>query len=149
MEGRWRLYSSADQERSRTPRLFAMRFVVLLFFVVALALSAAEEDPKDAQELLRVGSLYNRSGQFDKAEPVLRRAVKLAPQSSAARIELALCLARLQRFKEASESIKGVAPPESAPQLLLYHRLKASIASGNGDDASAAAEMEKALQLAP
>ncbi len=126
-----------------------MRFLVLLFCAVALPLSAVEKDPKDAQALLRLGSLYNRSGQFDKAEPVLQRAIKLAPRLSAARIELALCLARLHRFKEASEAIKAVAPPESAPQLLLYHRLKASIASGNGDDAAAAAEMEKALELAP
>jgi tetratricopeptide (TPR) repeat protein len=103
----------------------------------------------DAQELLRQGALLNQRGQFDKAAPLLERAVKAAPQSAAARMELAVCLARLHRYKRASEVLKPVSPPEAAPQLLLYRRLRASIASGNEEHAAAASEMELALDLAP
>ncbi len=138
-----------------------MRLLVLLWSTFALsavaqqsstladAMAAVEKNPKDAQALLNLGSLYDRMGQFDKAAPILERAVKAAPQSSAARMELALCLARLHRFKEASGAIQHVQPPEGRPQLLLYYRLRASIASGNGDDLGAAVYMEKALALAP
>ena len=88
-------------------------------------------------------------GQFEKAELVLQRAVKAAPNLAAARMELAICLARLHRYKEAAAALDPVAQPDGTPQLLLYHRLKASIASGMGDDSAAATEMEKALELAP
>jgi tetratricopeptide (TPR) repeat protein len=63
-------------------------------------------------------------------------------------MELAVCLARLHRYKEAAVTLDPVAPPMDSPQLLLYRRLKASIASGNKDDAAAADEMAKALELA-
>ena len=116
---------------------------------LAEAQAAAEKSPSDPQALLALGALYDRMGQFDKAEPVLQRAVKAAPNLAAARMELAICLARLHRYKEAGATIDPVAPPQDAPHLLLYRRLKASIASGNGDDVAAAAEMEKALELAP
>ena len=116
---------------------------------LAEAQAAVENNPKDPQALLKLGSLYDRMGQFEKAEPVLQRAVRAAPNFAAARIELAICLARLHRYNEAAAAIDPVAPPEAVPQLLLYRRLKASIASGKGDDSAAAAEMEQALALAP
>ena len=120
-----------------------MKALTSLLF--SLALIAQD----DAQELLRQGALLNQRAQFDKAAPILERAVKAAPGSAAARMELAVCLARLHRYKQASEVLKPVSPPEAVPQLLLYHRLKASIASGNEEHAAAAAEMELALDLAP
>lgn len=136
-----------------------MRTLVVLFCwlplaaqqngAIAEAQAAVDKNPKDPVALLTLGSLYDRAGAFDKAEPILQRAVKAAPAFAAARLELAVCLARLHRYKDAATAIAPVAPPKSTPQLLLYRRLKASIASGNGDDASAADEMAKALELAP
>lgn len=113
------------------------------------AQAAVEKNPHDPQALLKLGSLYDRMGQFDRAEPILQRAVRAAPHLATARTELALCLARLHRYKEASGALAGVAPPEGGPGLLLYRRLRASIASGMGDHAAAAAEMEQAFELAP
>jgi tetratricopeptide (TPR) repeat protein len=107
------------------------------------------KNPKDARALLTLGALYDRAGQFEQAAPILERAVKAAPSLAAARMELAVCLARLHRYKEAAVTLEPVAPPKDTPQLLLYRRLKASIASGNKNDATAADEMAKALELAP
>src|SRR5579859_3624801 len=115
---------------------------------VAEAQAAVEKNPKDAGALLTLGALYDRAGQFEQAAPILERAVKAAPSLVAARMELAVCLARLHRYKEAAVTLDPVAPPKDAPQLLLYRRLKASIASGNKDDATAADEMAKALEIA-
>ena len=116
---------------------------------VAEAQAAVEKNPKDPRALLTLGALYDRMGQFEQAAPILERAVRAAPSVAAARMELAVCLARLHRYKEAAAALDPVAPPKDAAQLLLYRRLKASIASGNNDDATAADEMAKALELAP
>jgi tetratricopeptide (TPR) repeat protein len=116
---------------------------------LAEAQAAVEKNPKDAGALLTLGALYDRAGQFERAAPILERAVKAAPSMAAARMELAVCLARLHRYKEAAVTLDPVAPPKDTPQLLLYRRLKASIASGNKDDATAADEMAKALEIAP
>jgi tetratricopeptide (TPR) repeat protein len=116
---------------------------------LAEAQAAVEKNPEDPQALLTLGSLYDRMGQFDKAEPVLQRGVRAAPELAAARMELAVCLARLHRYKDAAAALDPVATPEGTPQLILYRRLKASIASGMDDHAAAADEMEKALELAP
>jgi tetratricopeptide (TPR) repeat protein len=116
---------------------------------VSEAQAAVEKNPKDAQALLTLGALYDRAGQFEQAAPILERAVKTAPSLIAARMELAVCLARLHRYKEAAVTLDPVGPPKDTPQLLLYRRLKASIASGIKDDATAADEMAKALELAP
>ena len=113
------------------------------------AQAAVENNPNDAGSLLTLGSLYDRIGEFEKAAPVLQRAVKTDPNLAPARMELAICMARLHRYKEAAAALDPVAPPKSMPQLLLYRRLKAAIASGNKDDATAATEMEKSLELAP
>src|ERR1700757_1769720 len=98
---------------------------------VAEAQAAVDKNPKDAGALLALGALYDRSGQFEQAVPVLQRAVKAAPSLAAARMELAVCLARLHRYKEAALTLDPVEPPKDTQQLLLYRRLRASIASGN------------------
>ena len=138
-----------------------MKALVALLFSFAFALAAqqnpalaeaqaaVDKNPNDPQALLNLGALYDRTGQFERAEPVLQKALKAAPHSVAARMELAVCLARLHRYKEAAAILGPVQPPQSAQPALVYHRLKASIASGNGDHAAAAAEMEKAFELAP
>ncbi|MGI8745410.1 MAG: tetratricopeptide repeat protein [Bryobacteraceae bacterium] len=66
-----------------------------------------------------------------------------------AQIDSAISLAKQHRYKEADAALQGVAPPTSTPQRIAFHRLKAAIASGNGDAASSAREMEAALELAP
>ena len=121
------------------------RILSLILIVCGTTVGSQES----AEALLELGSKYNRMGQFDKAVTVLERAVKLAPKLDGARLELGISLARLHRYKEASATLQGVAPPDAATQLMVYRRLKAAIASALGDNAAAAKEMAQALQLSP
>ena len=66
---------------------------------VSEAQAAVEKNPKDPRALLTLGALYDRMGQFEQAAPILERAVRAAPSVAAARMELAVCLARLHRYK--------------------------------------------------
>jgi tetratricopeptide (TPR) repeat protein len=64
-------------------------------------------------------------------------------------LEQALTLTRQKRYAEASKMIEGVTAPEQPNQRLAFHRLKAAIASGLNDNATAAREMRSALAFAP
>ncbi len=64
-------------------------------------------------------------------------------------LEQAFNLARLQRYAEARNALKGTAEPAGIPHRIAFHRLKAAIASGLGEAATAADEMRSALALAP
>ncbi len=73
----------------------------------------------------------------------------LACLLQAATLQRALELAREHRYAEAAREIAGSPLPAAPDGQLAYHRLKAAIASGLGDAAGAAAEMQAALQLSP
>jgi tetratricopeptide (TPR) repeat protein len=64
-------------------------------------------------------------------------------------LEQAVVLARQQRYAEARKALEGVPEPAGIPQRIAFHRLKAAVASGLGDAATAANEMRSALALAP
>jgi tetratricopeptide (TPR) repeat protein len=64
-------------------------------------------------------------------------------------LDRALQLARAHRYAEASAAIRGVAAPEDHRQRIAFFRLRASIESGLGHSAAAAADMEAAAKLAP
>ena len=64
-------------------------------------------------------------------------------------LERAVTLARERRYAEARKVLAGVAEPAGVQQRLAFHRLKAAVASGLGEAASAADEMRSALELAP
>ena len=61
----------------------------------------------------------------------------------------ALQLAKAHRYAEASAVIRRVSPPEDRLQRIGFFRLRASIESGLGHSAAAAADMEAATKLAP
>ena len=75
--------------------------------------------------------------------------VCFASLTAAADLQRALELTRQHRYAEAAREMEGAPLPADPAQQLAYHRLKAAIASGTGDTAVAAAEMQAALQLAP
>lgn len=83
----------------------------------------------------------------------LRAALRLLLVASLAfaqtQLQQAVLLSRAGRFAEARQAIAGVPLPSAVPQQIAYHRLKAAIASGLGENSAAAQEMEAALQLAP
>jgi tetratricopeptide (TPR) repeat protein len=64
-------------------------------------------------------------------------------------LERAVTLAREKRYAEARQALNGVPEPVDARQRIAFHRLRAAIASGLGETARAAGEMESALQIAP
>lgn len=61
----------------------------------------------------------------------------------------AASLARAGRYREARVKLAGVPEPQALPQRIAFHRLKAAVASGLGESATAANEMQAALGLAP
>lgn len=64
-------------------------------------------------------------------------------------LEKALRLARAHNYAEAAATIRGVPAPEDRQQRIAFFRLRASIESGLGHSAAAAADMEAAARLAP
>lgn len=64
-------------------------------------------------------------------------------------LDRAVTLARQKRYGEANKALQGVPEPSQVNQRIAFHRLKAAIASGLDDNATAVKEMRTALQLAP
>lgn len=95
---------------------------------------------------LRVGSARAELG---RAEPLLRRAVKIDPRDAEARVRLGRVLSLLDRHADALTELRGVA--SSAPQLLQYYAAlftgDAAAALGRVDEARAA--FDRAADLYP
>jgi tetratricopeptide (TPR) repeat protein len=64
-------------------------------------------------------------------------------------LEQAVNLARQKRWMEASKLLQGVKEPAPRNQRIAFHRLRAAIASGLGENTAAVQEMRAALQLSP
>lgn len=107
------------------------------------------DSPNNVPALTALGEAYMRTGQFEKAEPLLQRAAKTSNGAPRIRMQWAIALARLHQYEEAQKALASVAPPSVPEERIQFYRLKASVASGLGDVATAAAEMEKALALQP
>src|SRR6202162_6332516 len=75
---------------------------------------------------------------------------QLPPQNeSNAAIREAVQLAREHRYAEAEATLKGVSAPADPTQKSAFYRLRAAIASGLGQFAAAAENMDNAARLAP
>jgi Flp pilus assembly protein TadD len=96
-----------------------------------------------------LGEIYELGGQPEKAEAMLARAARDSHGDPRIRIEWAVVLSRLHKYKEAQSALAGVSSPSAPEERIRYHRLKASVALGLGDPQVAASEMEKALALDP
>ena len=64
-------------------------------------------------------------------------------------LEQAVQLTRQKQYAEARKLLDGVSEPSDPARRIALHRLKAAIASGLGEGATAADEMSSALKLAP
>ena len=111
--------------------------------------AALTRAPDNYIALAQLGSLYESEGKLDKAEPVLARAVKHSSGEPQLRVEWAAVLARLHRFHEASRALSGVLAPVSVEDRMTFFRLKAAVASGEGNASAAASDMESALAIGP
>jgi predicted Zn-dependent protease len=105
--------------------------------------------PENYVALAALGEIYERTGQPEKAEAMLARAARAGHGQSEIRLEWAIVLARLHRYKESQSALVGLAPPADSGKRIAFYRLKASVASGLGNSVTAASEMEKALALEP
>src|SRR2546429_3023528 len=93
------------------------------------------EAPANYVALVALGEIYYRANQLERAEPLLARAAKLRQGTPQIRMEWAIVLARLHRYKEAKNALVGVPVPKGAEDGIAYHRLKASIEAGLGGSA--------------
>jgi tetratricopeptide (TPR) repeat protein len=105
--------------------------------------------PNSVTALTSLSDIYLRAGDLDKAEALLGRAIKASGGAPRIRMQWALVLARLHKYQDAQKALAGLTPPGAAEARIGFYRLKASVASGLGNSAAAAAEMEKALALQP
>src|ERR1700692_4253944 len=88
--------------------------------------------PDDFIALAALGELYLQAGQLEKAEPLLAHAAKASGGVPEIRIEWAVALARLRKYKEAQSALAGLSPPNDPDQRIRLHRLQASVALGLG-----------------
>jgi len=105
--------------------------------------------PDNYVALAALGEIYERTGQLEKAEPMLSRAASLSHGVAGIRAEWAVVLVRLHKYKEAQGALAGLSPPADREERIAFHRLRASVALGLGNAAEAAVDMEKALVLKP
>ena len=108
-----------------------------------------KDAPDNVPALASAGEIYLHDGRLDKAEAMLGHAVKAGGSAKRLRIEWAVVLAHLHKYREAQSALTGVTPPSAPEERIAFHRLKASVASGLGNSSAAASEMEKALALQP
>jgi tetratricopeptide (TPR) repeat protein len=105
------------------------------------------DSPNNYTAMAALGDLFIRTGQSERAEPMLAKAARASGGIPEIRMQWAVVLARLHRFKEAQNALAGLPPPKEPSERIIFHRLKAAVAAGLGDDAFAALEMEKAFDL--
>ena len=110
---------------------------------------ALESAPDDYVALAALGELYEREGLPEKAETFLAHAAHASRGIPEIRTEWGVVLVRLHRYKEAQSALAGLTPPRGRDERVAFHRLKASVAAGLGERATAASEMEMALALIP
>ncbi len=108
-----------------------------------------KHSPTNYIALSGLGELYASTGRIQQAEPLLARAVKHSQGEPQLRIEWSQALARLHRFLEASQALRGVTASTVPDERLAYFRLRAAVAEGLGNSAEAATNMESALLVRP
>jgi len=105
--------------------------------------------PGNFAALMELGSLYVETDRLEQAEPLLARAAREHSSSAVAKMEWAMVLARLHEYPKAAAALHGVRAPTAPAKGIAWERLKASIDNGLGKTTSAAADMERALKIAP
>jgi len=139
------------------PKDSAARLVLGQAYAIAGQNDRAEEEfhavlqvtPDNYIALAALGEIYDQAGQPEKAEPLLARAAKASSGAPQIRMEWAVVLARLHKYKEAQSALSGLFPPKEREERIEFYRLKASVSLGLGNAPAAASEMEKALVLKP
>ncbi len=112
------MMNNSSWNKSRMIRFLNVFALVSVLAVTAtFAAPAAAEDiessnPDEISSLIKKAGKAARDGEFIEAEKLLRRAIELSPQRSAAKVELANILVKQRRFREAAELSFEVAEKE-------------------------------------
>ena len=90
--------------------------ICLISLLCGLSVIAAQDDQQivaeDASRLIKQAEKLLKKGNFDDAEKLLRRAIEINPQISAAKLKLAYLLVRQKRLTEAYDLSFSVAKAE-------------------------------------
>jgi tetratricopeptide (TPR) repeat protein len=106
-----------------------------------------KEDPFDVRAIRMLAEVAARIGRTKDSEALLRRAIDLAPNFTAARANLAMLLGRTGRPAEAFELLDQVIRED--PESVGHRNLKAATLGRLGDFDEAIALYEDVLQRAP
>ncbi|MGV3512800.1 MAG: tetratricopeptide repeat-containing sulfotransferase family protein [Novosphingobium sp.] len=109
--------------------------------------SLLKDDPFDVRAIRLFAELAGRIGRYQDAENLLRRAIELAPQFTAARANLALVLYRTNRAPEALEELARVTADD--PENAGHANLQAAAYGRIGEFDEALALYEQVLRQAP
>jgi tetratricopeptide (TPR) repeat protein len=96
---------------------------------------------------VRLGDLFLRSGQAEKAANAWEDALKVDPQRDDVRLKLALVYAQLNNERQSEKLLRKVS--EDYPESPLVHFLKATVLLNRGDRQGARREALLAQKLAP
>lgn len=109
--------------------------------------SLLKDDPFDVRAIRLFAELAGRIGRYNDAENLLRRAIELAPQFTAARANLALVLYRTNRAPEALEELAKVTADD--PDNAGHANLQAAAYGRIGEFDEALALYQQVLRQAP
>lgn len=93
-------------------RSLALMVVVLALFGGFAAADDVQADKDDVRKLLKQAKKLVRKGELEQAEIIVRRAIKLSPDDSAAKVELAYIFLKQRRILDAYTQSFAVAKAE-------------------------------------
>jgi tetratricopeptide (TPR) repeat protein len=120
--------------------------------VLAETDKAVAQAPDSDTVQATAGALFARMGSFDKALPVLRKAVQLNPKNHAARLDLASALQHEKKNSEALQEFEVVlsgTPPASQDTLVQAYAGAGSVLTDLKRWKEADDSLQKGLALAP
>jgi arylsulfatase A-like enzyme/Flp pilus assembly protein TadD len=107
-------------------------------------------EPEIAFPYDKLGSVYAASGDYDKAESLLKKALEVQPAYNEARLNLANVYLSLRKYDAAGELLKKVEndPAASPVDLASAYYARGNLAAASGEPAEkAAGYFEKAVEL--
>ena len=103
----------------QTKRFFCFTWIIFVLLGGAAAVSAADEikdfDVKEAKKLIKQAEKLTRRGHLQEAEKVVRQAIEISTEKTAARLVLSYVLFKQRRLEESYRiSLKLQNEPENA-----------------------------------
>ena len=111
---------------------------------------ALDVDPRNVAALQGLAGIYERRGEYERTVLYLEELADVDPLNREGRLRLAVNLVRVDRQREAGETLRQlVQEPENDWVLALAYQELARILTSNGDFSSARALLEEAVGRLP